>query len=95
MLCKGREASVVLFIPMRTIEDMRTFTFPVVIEKDEDGFYAECPTLQGCVSQGDTFEEALANIKEAVEGYLEVLKMEHREIPKVESPGLLAVEVSI
>jgi predicted RNase H-like HicB family nuclease len=45
----------------------------VVIEKDDDGYYAHCPELAGCQSQGDTFEDVLANIREAVELYLETL----------------------
>lgn len=45
----------------------------VVIEKDEHGYYAFCPELEGCQSQGDTFEEAMANIREAIELYLETL----------------------
>ena len=50
----------------------------VVIEKDEHGFYAWCPELKGCHSQGDTLEEALANIREAIELYLETLTEEER-----------------
>ena len=47
----------------------------VVIEKDESGYFvAEVPALPGCFSQGKTHEEALANIKEAVEGWLEVME---------------------
>jgi len=42
-----------------------------IIEHDEDGFFAYVPSMKGCVSQGDTLEEALANIKEAIELYLE------------------------
>jgi predicted RNase H-like HicB family nuclease len=45
----------------------------VIIEKDEHGFYAWCPELKGCQSQGDTPEQAIANIKEAIELYLETL----------------------
>jgi predicted RNase H-like HicB family nuclease len=45
----------------------------IVIEKDEYGYYAYCPELPGCQSQGDTFEEVTANIKEATELYLETL----------------------
>jgi len=45
----------------------------VVIELDADGYYAYCPELAGCQSQGDTFQEALANIREAAELYLETL----------------------
>ena len=50
----------------------------VVIEKDEFGYYAFCPELEGCQSQGDTFEEALQNIKEAIELYLETLPEDER-----------------
>jgi predicted RNase H-like HicB family nuclease len=39
---------------------------------EEGGFWAEVPTLPGCVSEGDTLEETLANIREAAEGWLEV-----------------------
>jgi predicted RNase H-like HicB family nuclease len=53
--------------------------YRVLIEQDEDGFYvAEVPALPGCVSQGDTREEALANIREAIALYLESLE-EHQE----------------
>ena len=43
----------------------------VVIEKDEHGFYARCPELMGCYTQGQTLDEAIANIREAIELYLE------------------------
>ena len=48
----------------------------VVIEKDVNGYYAFSPELEGCQSQGDTFEEAMANIREAIELYLETLSPE-------------------
>ena len=45
--------------------------YRVYIEQDEDGvFVAEVPSLPGCISQGDTRAEALANVKEAIEAYL-------------------------
>jgi predicted RNase H-like HicB family nuclease len=50
-----------------------SYKISAVIEKDDFGYYAYCPELKGCQTQGDTFEEALANIKEAVELYLETL----------------------
>ncbi len=50
----------------------------VVIEQDEHGCYAWCPELQGCQSQGKTVEEALHNIREAIELYLETLTDEER-----------------
>jgi len=48
----------------------------VVIEKDQHGYYAFSPELEGCQSQGMTFEEALANVREAIELYLETLTPE-------------------
>ena len=51
----------------------------IVIEKDENGYYAFCPELEGCQSQGDTFEEVMVNIKEAVELYLETLTEEEKK----------------
>ena len=52
----------------------------VIIEKDEFGYYAYCPELKGCHTQGDTLDEVLKNIKEAVELYLETLNEEERKI---------------
>lgn len=50
--------------------------FPVILTKGEDGYIVvECPVLPGCVSQGKTREEALANIREAIELYLETEEM--------------------
>jgi predicted RNase H-like HicB family nuclease len=51
----------------------------VVIEKDRDGFYAWCPELKGCQSQGASLEDALANIREAIELYLETLPDDERD----------------
>jgi len=52
----------------------------VIIEKDEFGYYAYCPELKGCHTQGDTLDEVLKNIKEAVELYLETLDEEEKRI---------------
>ena len=50
----------------------------VIIKQDEAGYYvAEVPALPGCLSQGKTYEEAVANIKEAIEGWLEVMESKH------------------
>lgn len=45
---------------------MKKYTLPVVIEKDEDGYFAMCPALEGCYSQGDTYGETLENIKDTI-----------------------------
>jgi len=49
------------------------YKLSILIEKDEDGYYAYSPELEGCQSQGDSLSEVTANIKEAVELYLETL----------------------
>lgn len=67
--------------------------FPVILEEDIDGGYiAICPFFEGCYSQGETMEEALQNIKEAIFLCFEELKERHHKIlfPKV---GLHLVEV--
>ena len=47
----------------------------VIVEKDESGYFvAELPALPGCLSQGKTYEEAIANITEAIAGWLEVME---------------------
>jgi len=59
--------------------------YRVVLEPQEEGGYTEyVPSLPGCVSQGETNEEALANIKEAIEVYLESLRERRIPLPKVE-----------
>ncbi len=56
--------------------------FRVLIEPDEDGvFVAECPVLPGCVSQGKTRDEAVANIRDAIQGYLHSLEKHNEPIP--------------
>lgn len=50
------------------------YNYTVILEKESDGgYHAFCPALQGCHSQGDTFEETIVNITEAMELYLESL----------------------
>lgn len=71
--------------------------FHVVIERDEDGaFCASVPALPGCHSDGRTREEAIANITEAAEGYVESLRMDGDPMPKpnVEPTGDI-VEIEI
>ncbi len=51
----------------------------VIIEKDKYGYYAFCPELKGCHTQGDSLEEVMDNIKEAIQLYLETLSSEERE----------------
>ena len=56
--------------------------YRVLIEQDEDGVYVvQVPSLPGCISQGKTRAEALSNIKEAIEAYLESLRAHDEPIP--------------
>ena len=63
-----------------------SYKVSVIIEKDKYGYYAYSPELKGCQTQGDSFEEVLTNIKEAIELYLETL-------PKSERKKLLSQEI--
>ena len=67
--------------------------FAITIEKDEDGFYVvSCPVLRGCHSQGKTREEAIANITEAIRGYIASMRKHGEPIPTTE---LEEVEVAV
>ena len=50
--------------------------FNILFQKDENGYFAFCPELKGCHSQGDTFEQAQENIREAIELYVETMNPE-------------------
>jgi predicted RNase H-like HicB family nuclease len=59
----------------------KIYQFTAVFEKNEDGGYTvTVPSLPGCISEGDTFDEALKNIKEAITLYLEVMKKDKEKI---------------
>ena len=66
----------------------------VIIEKDEHGYYAWCPQLKGCQSQGASLEEALANIREAIELYLETLPPDERDVLLSQEILTTAIEVN-
>jgi len=64
----------------------------VVLRREEDGGYsAQCLELPGCVSEGDTWEEALENIKEAILGYLEAFPEEIEKLKEEEKETVEAV----
>lgn len=73
----------------------RVLKYTAVFEPEEMGGYSvTIPALPGCISQGETFEEALDNIKEAAGLYLEDLK--ESEIPKEEKPIVVSpIQVTI
>jgi predicted RNase H-like HicB family nuclease len=62
----------------------------VIIYPGEDGYWvAECPSLPGCISQGKTKEEAIANIKEAIQVYVSALEADHLPVPEEHFEALL------
>lgn len=65
----------------------RILEYTVVLHKDDEykGYWVEVPALPGCVSQGKTKDEALQNIKEAIELHLEAMREDGEEIPREES----------
>ena len=72
----------------------KIYNYTAVFEPEKVGYSATIPALPGCISEGDTFEKALSNIKEAAELYLEDLK--GSEIPRESrSPVISPIEVSL
>ncbi len=74
---------------------MKDLTLPIVIEPDSDGYFVSCPPLQGCYSQGDTYEEAVENIKDAIRLHFQDRVADGEEIPEHASVSLSTVEVSV
>ena len=74
---------------------MNTYKFSVVIEKDIDGYFAFCPELQGCYTQGDSYEEVLENIKDAIRLHIEDRIESGEDIPQSESVSLTLMEVAV
>jgi len=74
---------------------MSIYRFSVVIEKDSDGYFASCPELQGCYTQGDTYEEVLENIKDAIRLHIEDRIDSKEDIPQSEFVSLTLMEVAI
>ena len=74
---------------------MKHLTLPIVIESDRDGYFVSCPALQGCYSQGNTYEEAIKNIKDAIRLHIEDRVAQGEEIPQHVSVSLSTVEVAV
>jgi predicted RNase H-like HicB family nuclease len=74
---------------------VKQLTLPIVIEQDADGYYVSCPALQGCYSQGDTYEEAIENIKDAIRLHVEDRVANGEEVPEKVSVSLSTVEVAV
>lgn len=68
--------------------------FTVILEPEERGYSVHCSALPGCVSQGDSRDEALANIREAIEGILALREKHHMPLPE-ETPELVSNEIRV
>jgi predicted RNase H-like HicB family nuclease len=75
--------------------EMKRYRFSVVIEKDADGYYAFCPELQGCYTQGETYEEVLENIKDAIRLHVEDRIQSGEEVVEPEIVNLTTLEVLV
>jgi predicted RNase H-like HicB family nuclease len=72
--------------------DIKLIMRQVILTPGEDGYWvAEVPSLPGCISQGKTREDALTNIKEAIEGYIAALKDDSIPVPEENFEVLVAV----
>ena len=67
----------------------------IIHTAEESGYWAEVPALPGCFSQGETFEETLKNIREAIDLHIEVLQEEGQEIPADEGFIISRIPVTI
>ena len=68
--------------------------YTVILQKEEDGgFIVTVPVLPGCVSQGDTREEALRNIEEAVEVYLEDVRASGDPVPIEDTRAFVEIAI--
>lgn len=74
---------------------MKTYRFSVVIERDADGYFAFCPELPGCYTQGETYEEVLGNIEDAIRLHVEDRLAAGEEIPQPESVSLTSLELAV
>ncbi|MDI6891248.1 MAG: type II toxin-antitoxin system HicB family antitoxin [Thermodesulfovibrionales bacterium] len=74
---------------------MSVYKFSVVVERDREGYFAFCPELQGCYTQGNTYEEVLENIKDAIRLHVEDRIDSGEDIPQVESVSLTLMEVAV
>lgn len=74
---------------------MAQLTLPIIVESDADGYYVSCPALQGCYSQGETYEEAVENIKDAIRLHIEDRIADGEEMPRNVIVSLSTVEIAV
>jgi predicted RNase H-like HicB family nuclease len=75
------------------LEAQVQYHFSAIVGRETEGYWARCPELQGCYAQGDTYEEALNNLREALALHVEDRLACGEEIPQVETISLITVDV--
>ena len=74
---------------------MKNYRFTMVTEKDEDGYFTYCPELQGCYTQGNTFEDVMTNIKDAIRLHVEDRLVSNEPITTSEMISFSSSEVTV
>jgi predicted RNase H-like HicB family nuclease len=74
---------------------MQHLALPIIVERDEDGYFVTCPGLQGGYGQGETYEEAITNIKDAIRLHVEDRLADGDEIFQPASVSLSTVEIAV
>lgn len=74
---------------------MTNYRFSIVVEKDDDGYFASCNELQGCYTQGETYEEVLENIRDAISIHVEDRLESGEEIPQPKTVSLTLMELAV
>jgi predicted RNase H-like HicB family nuclease len=74
---------------------MKRYRLSVIVEKDKDGYFAFAPDLQGCYSQGDSYEEAIENIRDAIRLNIQDLLESGDSISVPDSVSLTSLEIAV
>jgi len=74
---------------------MKRYRLSVIVEKDKDGYFAFAPDLQGCYSQGDSYEEAIENIRDAIRLNIQDLLESGDSISVSDSVSLTSLEIAV
>lgn len=72
-----------------------TSSYPIIIEKTEDGYYAECPFIQGVYAQGETEDEVRANLKDVLKMTLEDIKSRGERVDLKDSVSLTISSLTV
>lgn len=73
---------------------IKRYLLDLVIEKDKEGYFVYCPLIQGCYTQGNTYEEALENIKDAIKLHLEEIEASKGVLSSPESISVTTLEIA-